>query len=262
MIASRQVATGVAALLASTAITACDDYSIALGPEPTLTGLHMTVKTSETWGTRKLMIVGEEGSVRVTCSWSHGIGSPCEPEPRIVSSAPDCVSVHAEVWGSSATLRAHAPGMAVISAKVRGITRDTTIHVYSDPLPIDDLWVEPGGWRDGSWWEPEDWCPACQLVYESPGRLEKIRMPVSGSLAFQVHARREGERVSGLKPELASTDEGVAYASKRCRPAALDPDCDVHSPHWVSALAPGTATVSVAARNLTISFGVEVTDAP
>ncbi len=259
MIALKEVATGLAALLA---ITACDDYSIALGPEPTLTGLHMTVKTSETWGTRNLMIVGEEGSVSVTCSWSHDIGSPCEPDPRFVSSASDCVSVHATALGASATLRAHAPGVAVISARVGKITRDTTIHVFSDPPPIDDLRVELGGWRGGSWWGPEDWCPACQPVYELFDRLEKVFMPVNGSLPFQVHAWREGDRVSGLEPELASSDEGVAYPSKRCRPTVLDPNCDEHAPNWLSALAPGTATVSVAARNLTLSFEVEVTDAP
>ena len=241
--------TAVAALLTQAALIACDDSTIALGPEVTVTGVHMAVSTSETWGTRKLMIVGEEGSfVSVSCSYSHGRGGACDPEPSFVSSAPAIVSVHPS--GARATLRAHAPGMAVITARVANITSNITIHVVSDPLPIDDLWV--------SLTQPAHWCPACQVSYDPTGRLETILMPISGALPFNMRATREGEHVT-LRSELASTDEGVAYPSKDCRPRALDPDCGVHSPNWVSALSPGTATVSVTAVNLTVSFGVEVT---
>lgn len=249
MIAWKRITAG-AALLTLAAITACEDYSIALGPEPTLTGVHMTVKTSETWGTRKLMIVGEEGRVTVTCYWSDEIGHPCEPSQSYSSSAPTILSIHGA--GPVATLRAHAPGTAVITARVGNFTRDTTILVVSEPLPIDDLWVDLTN---------EDyWCPTCQASYNPRLELERVLMPVGGSLAFEVGARREGMRVFGLESELASTDDGVVYPSKRCRPTDLDPDCDEYSPHWVSALSLGTATVSVTARNLTVTFEVEVAD--
>lgn len=261
MIAWKRVIAGTVLLPSQLAITACEDRGNSgsfLGPGATLTGVHVSVKTSEMWGRRNLMIVGEEGSVIVDCTWNHDRGGPCEPSPSFVSSAPAIVSASAHPLGVSATLRAHAPGTAVISARVRNITRDTTILVVSEPLPIDDLGVELGYYRDGWLAELEDWCPACQASYNP--RLEKILMPAGGSVPFKVWARREGEMVFGLEFELASTAEGVAYPSKRCRPVALDPDCDDYAPHWVSALAPGTATVSVTARNLTISFKVEVTD--
>jgi hypothetical protein len=143
---------------------------------------------------------------------------------------------------------------------VGGITRDTTIHIVSEPLPIDDLWVELDVYRNGRRLQPEDWCPACQVSYDARLRLEKVLMPVGGSLPFEVHGSLEGARVWPMRSTVASTDDGATHPSETCRPSDLDPDCDERQPYWISALSPGAATVSVTARNLTIFFEVEVTD--
>jgi hypothetical protein len=124
--------------------------------------------------------------------------------------------------------------------------------VLAEPLPLDGLGIELT--------RPEYWCPACLAVHDTTtGDLVAVTMPVGSSLPFTVRASREGASVGLADWTLASTAEGIAYPSAGCRPRALDANCDVFSPVWLTALAPGTATGSVTARNLTARLDVRVT---
>ena len=122
------------------------------------------------------------------------------------------------------------------------------------PLPVDSIRIRSG-------WSAFD--SLIGVVPGSTGQLVELTLPVLGYAVLETRIFRGGQRVTSMTPPwtMTSSDPTVAWVDVHCRAAIVDPQCELAvaaENGWVTGLAPGTASVTVTARNIQRSFRVTV----
>jgi hypothetical protein len=134
---------------------------------------------------------------------------------------------------------AMAPGQAYVKLSAQRFKDSILVTVVSEPLPLDDIYVNSGSPADS----------VLQLQRDSTGNLVGVVLPVRGYAAVWAQGRRAGYQV-GMNWTVESSDSAVVAATRNCRPATVDPQCNVVSAGWITGLTPGSATVTFVMRNV------------
>lgn len=151
-------------------------------------------------------------------------------------------------------LVAKALGTAQVTATVQGLTQSRRIDVTATPLPVDSIRIRSG-------WSAFD--SLIGVVHDSTGQLVELTLPMLGYAVLETRIFRGDQWVTIMTPSwtMTSSDPTVAWVDRHCRAAIVDPQCELAvawENGWVTGLAPGTASVTVTARNIQRSFGVTV----
>lgn len=251
-----------AALALAAALLAGCGFSFMPDSYGTLSELDFELSTSEWEPGRNLLVVGESGSVQVAARTHNPSPGQCSDvmecplsvdveirstDPAVVAPVQQRVRTPARV-----AIVAHAPGTAVVSAAVAGVSRERRVDVVAAPLPVDSvrIWALEGG-------DPSD--PPIATDYAGTGQLVHVTLPVMGYAALFIKTWRNQVEVYMPWTAATSSDSAVAWLSWMCRAPVVDPNCQRRfGGGWVTGLAPGDATGTITVHNLQTSFAVTV----
>jgi hypothetical protein len=238
--------------LITAVLTAC---GADLEPSERVSRLYLIVHTAEWEVDRRLMLVGENGSVDVRTETTENcvFESPCDnsADVEVRSSASDVVSLARERVRTPADIAiiAHAPGTATLTATANGHSESQRIDVVAEPLPLDGILVRPA--------RPDE-VPA---EYDESGSLAALQVPAGQTVEILLMARREESFVSGIPFQVVSSAADIATETT-CASQGLQPPCDVFDGETIRGVSPGDAVITVSARNLSTAFTVHVVGAP
>ena len=223
--------------------------------EPThpIVELSLHVSTAEADADRYLLVVGDTGYASITAKRSAGciFTDPCTAsvDVEFLSSDGSVVAPAYQQLTTPATVifTAKAPGSVEITAAAQGFVQSARVDVVAAPLPVDSVRIRSG---------LSSFDSAIAIVHDPGGNLASLTLAVRGYAALYISVFRDGPSVR-LPLTIESSDSAVAWVSLHCRAQVVDPTCDITGT-WVTGLAPGTAAVTVTARNRQRSFSVTV----
>jgi hypothetical protein len=237
---------------------------------------YMAVQTAEGDATRHLLSVGDTGFARLllqtSCPGSTIYIVPCFPSDGWgVLSSSDRLVMSLMIWnydsgpttdsvGHAAQLVGRTLGSVQLSYSAPAFGtqwRDSVrVDVVAAPLPVDSVRVRLGS-ASGTY--------NATPVSDAAGNLVSVTLVSRASaLGIRALAFRGGDSTVYLLGALASSDTTVAWVSQDSLPLGYgvlpfrNRCCHVFGPTDVSARSPGTATVTLEARNQRYSFLVTV----
>ena len=200
-----------------------------------------------------LMLVGDTAYVRVGASRG---GLSVDPGTyTITSSDPAVVRMLGRDPRDGLNWRfiALAPGSATVTLDGQGFHQTRPITVLNSLPPLDEMRVRIAPPLDATYYQP-------LTTYGPDGSLTSVTVPAGESVLLAIQFLRSGREVWGVGADMAVALPAVARLDL-CPPPEVAPDCIHPISLWLTGVAAGETTISVAARNLTTSFVVKVVSA-
>ena len=226
--------------------------------------LGLGVFTPDGNATRYILAVGDTGYLPVdgsyNCGAAHGypyLRCPIDDGDIEMRISDEHVAIFASARSSGIrTFVAKAPGTIQISAATSGLVSMVEVEVVAVVPPVDSIRVRPRFASQDSVSVVADAAGNLLAVTLSAVRQDVGVPPIYAGLSTRVVAYRGGDSTVYLPVTIESSSPAVAGMTIFCWFGELG--CNVPKNTMVKGLAPGTATVTITARNQQFPFLVTV----